>query len=358
MNANINLRKTICFLFFFAILSLTTPHICAEDNDYVSYLTSERESFIADGYSFRVIQEQNREVKLISPAFETGQGLFDYSDKNVNLPGKVSFNGTEYTVTGISESVFQMQPFGITLPNTVRFILPYNFNRTEESLNLGEGVEYIMGNCFYAGMYESITLPKSLRILGARCFNDNEFSSLSFSEGLLCIGNDSFCGNSKIEEFKLPATLEEIGDGSFCDNASLTSIELPINIMAAKNCFNFNRSLQRVEIKNRHFIPMFENCFEETDFVHCVLVVPDGCKELYLSYMVEHPENSISKFRQIVEKSQETDAVMSISHEEIPTKVHTDTYTLSGIKTGINRHESGEILILRDSKGARKVLNQ
>lgn len=321
-----------------------------------SYLFSERESFSAEGYSFRIIQEENREVKLISGSHETGLGLFDYSDKEVNLPSTVTYDGKEYTVTGISESVFELQPYGITLPNSIRFVLPSNFIRTEGFLNLGEGVEYIMDSSFHNGLYESIDLPKSLRILGSNCFRNNDFSTLNFSEGLLMIGGSSFCGNPKVEKLSLPASLEQIGDGSFNDNASLSSLELPVNITSATDCFSYNRALKRVEIKNRHYIPMFTDCFKEVDFAHCVLVIPDGCKEMYLTYMVQNPDNSLSNFRLLVEKSQEDSAVESIERSEIDTPESSATYTLTGLRTNENGQSKGKILIRRTSKGVEKIL--
>ncbi len=69
----------------------------------------------------------------------------------------------------------------------------------------------------------SVSLPKSLKTIGASALEECAFTAIDLPEGLESIGDYAFFG-SKLTSLILPSTLTSIGNSAFLDNADLATV--------------------------------------------------------------------------------------------------------------------------------------
>ena len=227
---------------------------------------------------------------------------------NVVIPEKVSFDGTEYTVTAIEGAAFGYCD-GLTsviIPKSVTFIGGYAFSRCKSltaivlpdalerianhaffmsenlsTLNISAGVTYI-GECAFSGCpITDYTIPKGITAIYQSAFNSTAVSSVIIPEKVESIGEWAFRNCRNLESVVIPASVTSIGEKAFggCDN--LTSVT--------------------VYIKNPLAIP--EDAFSNR--TNATLMVPVGCKEDYLA------ADYWKEFKEIVEIEPEPYAVLS-----------------------------------------------
>lgn len=105
-------------------------------------------------------------------------------------------------------------------------LLRYPPARAGASATVAYGTRRIAPAAFaYAGKLTSVSLPATLRTLGASAFSRAGLTHVEVPEGVTDIA-DAFCGAKKLKEVSLPSTLRRIDDGAFHDCAALRRVDL------------------------------------------------------------------------------------------------------------------------------------
>ena len=116
----------------------------------------------------------------------------------------------------------------------------------------GDSVEYIP-NMLCKYMYnDSITLPETVKAIGASAFtNCSRLQKINIPEGVTSIGASAFAGCKKLKQLVLPSGLQEIPEQlcNLCD--ALDSVKLPAGLtVIPQKAFNGCSSLRSIKIPN------------------------------------------------------------------------------------------------------------
>ncbi|MBQ9143505.1 MAG: leucine-rich repeat domain-containing protein, partial [Paludibacteraceae bacterium] len=153
----------------------------------------------------------------------------DYSG-NVSIPTVVTYNGTTYTVTSISENAFKECGYltSVTIPNSVTSIgrMAFAYCWSLESVTLSENISSIEDRTFYdCESLTSITLPNNVTYVGENafgyCYN---LSAVTFGNNVTTIDNYAFAYCWSLESVTIPASVSYIGYSTFVSCNSLNSI--------------------------------------------------------------------------------------------------------------------------------------
>lgn len=105
-------------------------------------------------------------------------------------------------------------------------LLRYPPARVGVSATVTYGTRRIAPAAFaYAGKLTAVSLPATLRTLGASAFSRAGLTHVEVPEGVTDIA-DAFCGAKKLVTVSLPSTLRRIDDGAFHDCAALKRVDL------------------------------------------------------------------------------------------------------------------------------------
>ena len=105
-------------------------------------------------------------------------------------------------------------------------LLRYPPARAGASATVAYGTRQIAPAAFaYAGKLTAVSLPATLRTLGASAFSRAGLTHVEVPEGVTDIA-DAFCGAKKLVTVSLPSTLRRIDDGAFHDCAALKRVDL------------------------------------------------------------------------------------------------------------------------------------
>ena len=105
-------------------------------------------------------------------------------------------------------------------------LLRYPPARAGASATVAYGTRQIAPAAFaYAGKLTLVSLPATLRTLGASAFSRAGLTHVEVPEGVTDIA-DAFCGAKKLVTVSLPSTLRRIDDGAFHDCAALKRVDL------------------------------------------------------------------------------------------------------------------------------------
>ena len=153
----------------------------------------------------------------------------DYSG-NVSIPTVVTYNGTTYTVTSISENAFKECGYltSVTIPNSVTSIgrMAFAYCRSLESVTLSENISSIEGYTFYdCNSLTSITIPNNVTYVGENAFEYGyNLSAVTFGNNVTTIDNYAFAYCRSLESVTIPASVSYIGYSTFVSCNSLNSI--------------------------------------------------------------------------------------------------------------------------------------
>ena len=116
----------------------------------------------------------------------------------------------------------------------------------------GDSVEYIP-NLLCKFMYnDTITLPETVKTIGASAFtNCSKLQSINIPEGVTSIGTSAFEGCKKLKQLVLPSGLQEIPEQlcNLCE--ALDSVKLPAGLtVIPQKAFNGCSALRSVKIPN------------------------------------------------------------------------------------------------------------
>ena len=117
---------------------------------------------------------------------------------NVVIPSKVSYNGVEYTITGI--------------------------------LGTATGNVYRPNQTVFGSNVTTVEIPNTVTSIGACAFYYCEnLTSVTIPSSVISIGDDAFLGCSKLSSITLPNNLQTIGEYAF-SNCSLSNVTIPASV--------------------------------------------------------------------------------------------------------------------------------
>lgn len=188
---------------------------------------------------------------LAVPAFAAGRSTVTYTitKSTMTISGKGSLeqleeNGTYPWFTyadeidtivikrGITEipdlAFYGASIRSITIPGTVKTVGAYSFYDSDVSVvYLGEGIKTIGTEAFSGSSVENIVIPKSVTSIPYGAFYGCPYlSTVKIQHGTKRIEASAFYGCSALEHITIPDSITEIQDGafSFCD--SLRSVQI------------------------------------------------------------------------------------------------------------------------------------
>lgn len=159
------------------------------------------------------------------------------------------------------------------------------------SVTFAEGLESIGEYAFYEAGLASVSLPASLRSVGAFAFGGNytkqpdgeggytnvaSLASVTFREGLESLGERAFTG-AAVETLSMPASLTEYGDAVFFGCASLKTVVFADGStkIGGKNAFQC-KALERVEFGASEGLEIAAQTFYAASSL-CEVVFDENC---------------------------------------------------------------------------------
>ena len=229
---------------------------------------------------YRITDAEAHTIILTHPYPQEGNPWFegDYYEGFVKpegeiiIPSVVSYNGMNYTVTGIDSNTFwECIITSVFIPNTVSIITPRAFGSCEflESISMEDGnptyysesnviirrednalvvgcktstipdgIEIICQQAFYAmGNSGVLTIPNSVRIIEDGAFAYNHFSgSLALPESLETLGSGAFYVSGFSGSLTMPNSVTEIGNHAFYGCRFSGSLTLSSSLSTIENC--------------------------------------------------------------------------------------------------------------------------
>lgn len=235
------------------------------------YVCADAVTFDANGISYTVTSTSDLTVSVCSKRPK-------YSG-DVNIPETVTYNGKEFTVTGIDFGTF-VDCTGlksVSIPKTISNIDKQLFNNTMALTKITVSndnpyfcdVEGVLFNKDVTTLYyypnakgNSYTLPTTTKEIADECGFSTCWSlkSLTLNEGLEKIGKQCFYYD-KFETLTLPSTLTLIGDYAFQRVTTLKTLYC----------------------KSETPCSLGTNAFNDDMYLFTTLYVPTGSKEAYQS---------------------------------------------------------------------------
>ena len=200
-----------------------------------------------------------------------------YTQSEIIIPEKVTYNGVKYTVTSIEWCAFYgcSSLTSITIPNSVTSIGSFAFSGclsltsidVETNNQNYASIDGVLYNkeittliCYPAGK-TSITIPNSLTSIGDGAFYYcSSLTSIIIPNSVTSIGHSAFSNCSSLTSITIPDSVTSIGGYAFYECSSLTSITIPNSVTSigefafkgcssltsvqwdAKKCNNFSSS--------------------------------------------------------------------------------------------------------------------
>ena len=148
-----------------------------------------------------------------------------------NIPSVVEFEGNQYPVIKINDSVFSGNTnlTSVTLPESLTTLGDRAFYacKSLKTIKIPSGVTTIPFQCFLeCSSLESVTIPDGVTTIGVNAFFGCSLKELTLPESLEAIGSIAFSGNRSLKSVNIPAKVKTIESSafSFCD---LTDLVIP-----------------------------------------------------------------------------------------------------------------------------------
>ena len=179
-----------------------------------------------------------------------------YSQFEIIIPSKITYNGEEYSVTSIGDFAFDgcSSLTSITIPNSVTSIGESAFQSCSSlsSITLGNSVTSV-GKYAFSG-----TLWLNNQPVGCVYLNNclyvykGEMSAnthIDVKEGTTNICYGAFLGCSSLTSITIPNSVISIGSSAFLGCSSLTSIEIPNSVTSiGSSAFSSCSSLTSIDV--------------------------------------------------------------------------------------------------------------
>ena len=167
------------------------------------------------GYAFR---DCSKITKLVLPS--TLSSVEDGCVRGCYALEEITMSGTGNTVQCIGNCILQYSDMyeGWELTaGTKKSVIPNNVKRISQY-------------AFELTAIQQVNIPSSVTLIEEEAFAlCEELTSLTFSEGLIEIGRNSFRGCGKLTQIEFPSTLQTIEAGAFA-GTSLKSVFIPANV--------------------------------------------------------------------------------------------------------------------------------
>lgn len=208
---------------------------------------------VGDDYSMgdHIMVDNDKEGKYIS------EYTFVYNNtniKSVKLPGSVKIIGnrafcccTNLKKINIPDSIEEIGENAFTETPLInnsdkqqyigKWLIGIDFNTKDLKIKDGTvGIadyaaglpsEYFDPSSRWTTKLESVTIPDSVKYIGANAFNrSQDLKSITIPKGVVKIGDKAFESCTTIKKVTVPSNVKEIGDWAFANCKSLTSVKL------------------------------------------------------------------------------------------------------------------------------------
>ena len=204
--------------------------------------------FMADGLYYRLLDYTlDNVVELVRPSDVTYSG-------DITLNSTVSYEGVDYTLTGIANSVFYSSSnlTSIKLPSTLQTIgyqAFYGCTKLEE-VEIPASVKTLPTHVFFdCSNLKQVVLHDGLETIDDYAFSGcSSLQEVALPNTVKTIGRYAFRSCSKLEKVVLPTQLEEIPEYAFAETA-IVGIDIPSTVMRiGEYAFSTCRSLRSIAL--------------------------------------------------------------------------------------------------------------
>ncbi len=180
----------------------------------------------------------------------------DYTG-DVVIPEKVTYEGSDYSVTSIGHYAFCGCPnlTSVTIPNSVTSIVAQAFyqSRNLNSVTIGNSVTSMGPGAFEeCESLTSVTIPNSVTEIGYYAFRGcTSLTSVTIGNSVTFIGDRAFEECESLTSITIPNSVTELGSETFAYCSSLTSVTIGNNVpRIMNNVFRSCSALTSVTIGN------------------------------------------------------------------------------------------------------------
>lgn len=189
-------------------------------------------------YTFNNLTLPNKLVKINSKAF-------------AGIDVLVNINTDSTVLNDIADDVFSDTTF-YNQNNSDMIILGKVLLKcvnTTSNIVVPNGIEAIANKAFTGGQVKTISLPSTLKYIGAEAFyNCTDLETITIPDSVISIGEKAFAVSKNLKSVIFNAAtskLTEIGEGAFQGCEGLTSMDIPytvekIGAAAFQNCYNLS----------------------------------------------------------------------------------------------------------------------
>ena len=194
------------------------------------------------GYDFKVgdlyyVIQGNNTVRVTSSKDYIASSDANYPGlTSVIIPEKVSYNGTNYSVTSIGDWAFYECSIltSVTIPNSVTSIGGWAFCDCSAltSVTIPNSVTSIEDWTFCdCSALTSVTIPNSVTSIGSNAFSScTSLASITIPNSVTSIGSNAFSSCTSLASITIPNSVTSIGNWTFCDCSALTSVTIPNSV--------------------------------------------------------------------------------------------------------------------------------
>lgn len=202
------------------------------------------------------------------------------------IPGTVTYDGREYTVTSIGNSVFAYKKLNkVTLPDTIESIGQEAFRdcgtQYMQEITLPGSLKEIGKYAFWNSTIKGeLVIPDSVTWIGQEAFRATQISGLVISNPNTVYESQVFSWNLNLTSVTLPDGMTSLGGASFLWSCKkLERIDLPESITSIpKSALSGCESLKEIHIPDSVTEignSAFYGCSSLTE-----IVIPEGVKEI------------------------------------------------------------------------------
>ena len=156
---------------------------------------------------------------------------------SVDIPKTVTYEGTTYSVTSISNEAFRWcsSLISVNIPNSVTAISTYVFNDCSSlsTITIPNSVTSIGGSTFegtpwYNNLSDGMIYAGKVAYKHKGTMPNN--TNITIVDGTVAIGEGAFYNCSNLVSIHIPNSVTTIGAYAFRDCSALTSIEIPYSV--------------------------------------------------------------------------------------------------------------------------------